>query len=279
MNKVFVLHKCAYESQSDTSDTIDIFEDIEDAKKEMRSLVSHVEESKFTENTETSIAYSSGNWFYNYYIDEIKIIPKSLDNESAIVKWARDELTLLEDTCKNDPDALKMQQTVNENLMDLVRCISSGGHSFMSAGYTIDMFRRLAMQKPVTPLTGADDEWDEVLDDRDGTQQNKRYFPLFRKNKDNSTAYDVESVIFSDDGGETWFGSAYLRKFYETPIEFPYYPPTEPRLVYVKWEDREKMEFTDITNDEDAKKKLREAARLRFKEVEQEFLNKQNNKE
>jgi hypothetical protein len=55
------------------------------------------------------------------------------------------------------------------------------------------------MFKPVSPLTGEDDEWNEI---EPGLFQNKRYSAVFKR-KD-GTAYNVEGKIFTDDG-EVWF--------------------------------------------------------------------------
>ena len=152
-----------------------------------------------------------------------------------------------------------MQKLVDGAILELVKVFSGQGHSGFSAAYAMDAFRRLADWKPVSALTGEDDEWGEEVDSKRHTQQNRRYPALFRENRDNSTAHCVDSVVFSDDGGLTWFGCGWMRKMYEKPIVFPWYPPTEPDRVYIRWIDEDARKFEDITHNEDAKKALREA--------------------
>jgi len=95
-------------------------------------------------------------------------------------------------------------------------------HSGFTAPYVASMFHRLAMYKPASPLTGEDDEWNEL---RDGLLQNKRYAAVF-KDKD-GTAYNSEGRVFSDDG-EVWYTSKDSR----VNITFPYVVPDKPEYVY-----------------------------------------------
>jgi hypothetical protein len=63
------------------------------------------------------------------------------------------------------------------------------GHSGGSAEKTLDVFERLARGKPLSPLTGEDDEWvtaDQVTDSK--VFVNKRYCCVF---KDDTWAWDV----------------------------------------------------------------------------------------
>lgn len=69
--------------------------------------------------------------------------------------------------------------------LELVTVFAGQGHSGMSAEITTQIFERLARYKPLTPLTYAPDEWNEV---GTGTWQNCR-----------------QSSIFSEDGGRTWY--------------------------------------------------------------------------
>lgn len=191
--------------------------------------------------------------------------------ESALVKYAQSELKRLEDACKTD-DARKMQRMVNSHILDLIAVFGAQGHSDFSGSYALSNFKRIADWKPLTPLTGEDDEWMEIGDNGKGgvVEQNKRYSALFRENHDNSTAHDVDDIIFSDNGGITWFTNQSKAQKYRKPIEFPWMPPNEPRKVYIKYTKEVPMgeicdEFVDITNNEEEQEKLR--ARFR-KEME-----------
>ena len=64
-------------------------------------------------------------------------------------------------------------------IVDLLESFDSQGHSGFSAPYVIRTFCRLAMFKPLTPLTGEDDEWNDIGD----CFQNKRYSAVFKNKK------------------------------------------------------------------------------------------------
>ena len=107
-------------------------------------------------------------------------------------------------------------------ILDLIELFASQGHSGFSAPYVANMFHRLAMFKPASPLTGEDDEWNEV---GDGVFQNKRCFSVF-KNKD-GTAYNIEGKVFTNDG-ELW----YTNRDSRVNVTFPYVVPDKPEYVY-----------------------------------------------
>ena len=111
-------------------------------------------------------------------------------------------------------------------ILELLEVFDNQGHSGFTAPYVIGTFEKLAMFKPLTPLTGEDDEWNEL---RPGYFQNKRYSAVF---KDETGAYNVEGKIFSDDGGETWFTSGNSRVY----IDFPYTVPDHPEEIMLKGE-------------------------------------------
>ena len=113
---------------------------------------------------------------------------------------------------------------VSNAILQLIDIFSEQGHSGFTAPYTIRTFARLAMYKPLSPLTGEDDEWEEVVD---GLYQNNRCFTVFKKD---GQAYNTEGRIFSKDGGETWFTNGDSR----VDIEFPYVVPDHPEKVILK---------------------------------------------
>src|SRR5689334_19137122 len=85
---------------------------------------------------------------------------------------------------------------IGEAVMKMIKLFSDEGHSGFSAPMTINIFKQVAMFEPLTPLTGADDEWVEVSD---GHFQNRRCSHVF---KENGEAYDIEGKIFRyPDGG------------------------------------------------------------------------------
>lgn len=140
----------------------------------------------------------------------------------SLVEWAREELARL---VKDDDE---MQKAINADVLEIIEVFAKQGHSDFSASYAVALLKRLLAGKPIQPLTGEDDEWEEV-GSKGGVvvEQNKRYPAVFRKNKDNSTAYDIEGRVFSYDGGKTWV----TNRRSHVPITFPYKVPDDPERI------------------------------------------------
>lgn len=178
------------------------------------------------------------------------------------IEFAKNELKLLEKGCRSE-DELAMQEEATRNVLELLEVFRKQEHSGFSASYTINILKRLVDNKPLSPLTGEDDEWGDSLTLGDvQTQQNKRCSSVFRDNFDNSTAHDIYDIAFSDNGGITWFGSEAKARIYRKPIQFPWMPPSEPRKIYIKYvEDVPPGEtsdnFIDITDNPEEIKRLR----------------------
>jgi hypothetical protein len=111
---------------------------------------------------------------------------------SSIVSYAENELRLAgwynEDAFYGDlmPKAVMRQ----------ARLFSIEGHSGMSAGLAMNLTKQVCMFRPLTPLTGADDEWNEV---GEGTYQNKRCPHIFKEA--DGRAYDIQGKIFEEPDG------------------------------------------------------------------------------
>lgn len=105
-----------------------------------------------------------------------------------------------------------------ENILELISVFTKQGHSGMSAPYCINMFEKLARFQPLTPLTGEDNEWNEVSS---GLYQNKRCSNVFKDTK-NGKAYDIEGKIFKEEDG-----TCYTSKDSSVFIDFPYTPKSE----------------------------------------------------
>ena len=116
-----------------------------------------------------------------------------------------------------------------KTILDLIELFSSQGHTGFTAPHIIGAFSRLAMFKPLSPLTGEDDEWKDI---GDGRLQNKRYSAVF-KDKD-GTAYNSEGKVFTDDG-RLW----YTNKDSRVNVTFPYVVPDKPEYVYRMAESEE----------------------------------------
>lgn len=135
-----------------------------------------------------------------------------------LLNFAKKELELIGD--KDD----SMQQLMNKQILEIIKVFENHGHSGFSANYAASILYRLLRFKPLKPLTGEDDEWNEI---RDGLFQNNRFSEVF---KENDKAYWINGKIFSDDGGETWYTSKDSR----VEIEFPFIVPDKPERIILK---------------------------------------------
>ncbi len=105
-------------------------------------------------------------------------------------------------------------------LLDLLRVFSMHGHSGMSAPYCVGMFEKLAMYKPLGPLTGADSEW---FDHGDGMFQNVRDGRVFKQpDRFEGQAYFMDGKVFREPSG-----ACYTNRDSMVPVTFPYTPTTE----------------------------------------------------
>jgi len=100
--------------------------------------------------------------------------------------------------------------------MSLIKQFSKEGHSGFSANWAVQLFEKLARFKPLTPLTGADDEWNKIDDD---WWQNKRCSHVF---KDSTGVWDANGKVFREPGGV-----CYTNSDSKVPVTFPYTPVTE----------------------------------------------------
>lgn len=146
-----------------------------------------------------------------------------------------------------------------KNITDIVKLFQSQRHSGFSANYAINILERLLRFKPVSPLTGEDDEWHFVYKDSDGleTYQNQRCSSVFKKVDENGNiieCYDCDAICMSDDGGLTWFTS----KDTNDDITFPYMPPTHAKQIYIERDESEKG--WHVVVDEDHIKQMRKEA-------------------
>lgn len=139
------------------------------------------------------------------------------------------------------PESDEMQDAIKKDILEIIDVFSNQGHSGMTGAYTLRCLDRLLRFKPLTPLTGADDEWGEPHGP-DEAQQNKRCSSVFRKRFDNKTAYDIDGKVFSSDDGKTFYSC----RESNVPVIFPYLPPTEPECVILGNEENEDDRLYDV---------------------------------
>jgi len=151
------------------------------------------------------------------------------------LKWAEAELKLAGYDI-NDPED-GPNRWLAEGTLELLKVFSEQGHSGMSAPYAVALFEKLAMWKPIAPLTGEDDEWMEVDTD---VWQNKRNSTVFKG--EDGRPYWIDGRVFwewysapdIDDGKP--YKRCYTGRESRVTIEFPWTQPDIPEYVFVPTE-------------------------------------------
>lgn len=88
----------------------------------------------------------------------------------------------------------EMQKLICEQVLQLIDMFASHGHSGTTAPYAVDVFSKLAMFKPLVPLSGDDTEWNEV---GDGMFQNNRCSHVFKQpDRFDGQPYDINAIVF-----------------------------------------------------------------------------------
>lgn len=145
---------------------------------------------------------------------------------AGLVEFAENELNILLKGCK-DSESLKMQKSVNNDILDIIKLFSGQGHSGFSASYTLNILKRLLDYKPLSAITGNEDEWEQLNYSPDLAYQSKRCPSIFRDA--DGKVYNVEAKVFSDDGGHTWYNCKDSREY----VELPYEVPAKPEYVVI----------------------------------------------
>ena len=124
---------------------------------------------------------------------------------------------------------------MRKHILHMIKEFADEGHSGFSAQYAIDILSKLLSFKPLTPLTGEDDEWCDVSEySGTTTYQNKRCSYVFKEGKDGE-AYNIDGKVFwewyKDEDGNA-FKSYYGCRDSRVPVTFPYTVPEEPIYEY-----------------------------------------------
>lgn len=146
----------------------------------------------------------------------------------SMMEWAKRELDLAGYKESEDPDDIN--NWMRNDVLKLLDMFCEQGHSGFSAKYAIKLFETLANWKPLTALTGVDDEWMEVGPD---VWQNKRASNVFKG--EDGRAYWGDGIVFwewysspdIDDGKpyKSYFTSRDSRVFID---KFPWTMPDSP---------------------------------------------------
>lgn len=149
----------------------------------------------------------------------------------SLVNYAITELNRMGHHEDDDMDGV-----MRKHLLHMVKEFADAGHSGFSANYAIRCLERLLSFKPLTPLTGEDDEWGDVSEVSGRTlYQNKRCSSIFKEGKDGE-AYNIDGKVFwewfvDETTGEK-YKSHYTNRNSRTPVTFPYIVPDEPIYEY-----------------------------------------------
>ena len=147
-----------------------------------------------------------------------------------LVSYAEDELNRIGMT-EDSPD--EMNVMMRKHIVHMIKEFSEEGHSGFSGRYALNILTKLLDFKPLTPLTGEDDEWGDVREYGESPSwQNKRRSSVF-KNAD-GTCYDIDGRVFWEWTGtkEEPYKSYYSGGGSATPVTFPYTVPDKPIYEY-----------------------------------------------
>lgn len=149
-------------------------------------------------------------------------------------KWAMKEIELAK---KSGCDEY-MNGVFNSALKSVI-ALYEDGHTGLSASITRTVVDRLITMKPLTELTGDDDEWTETHRNEYVSYQNNRCSSVFKKvHPDGSITYsDVDRIRCIDVNTNCSFYSGSVADVVDRvlpPITMPYLPRTSPIKVYTE---------------------------------------------
>jgi hypothetical protein len=144
---------------------------------------------------------------------------------SNLVDYAKRELDIL-NLGTDDRTGEGMDFHMRDHILRMVEMFAEEGHSGFSASYALSILKRVLAYNPLTPLTGNDDEWNEV---GHGVFQNRRASNVF---KENGQAYWMDGIVFwewyEDENGEK-YKSYFTSRDSRVNIEsFPWTMPETP---------------------------------------------------
>ena len=142
---------------------------------------------------------------------------KKIGEEKNLVNFADRELKM---AGLDQPDS-DYAGGLYDCVMELIKVFADQGHTGFSAMRTIQLFTRLARYKPLLPLTGSDEEWEQV---QDNLYQNKRDSAVFKEHKD-ALAYYLDAIVWREENGSCFTGTVEGITSHQY-IKFPFTPKT-----------------------------------------------------
>ncbi len=139
---------------------------------------------------------------------------------------------------------------IGNAVMELMEVFSKQGHSGMSANLVRSIFNTVADFKPLCPLTGKDEEWQNDTDSE--LYQNKRCSAVFKDGKD-GIPYYLDAIVWQgEESWDTFTGQVDGEKSRQY-LKFPFTPKTFYVNVYRVDYDKEKHKDMDYIEGNDEK--------------------------
>lgn len=156
--------------------------------------------------------------------------------KSNLVKHAERELALIGYDDKDEYNNMAKQ-----SILELIETFAKQGHSGFSANYVADIFNKLVRYQTLSPLTGNDDEWNEILDNQPQHGvlfQNNRNSAVFKTDKE---CYYLDAIVWIDETGCSFTNRksrGYIKSFPFTPKTF--YVHVDANDVIIDTEEHQK---------------------------------------
>ncbi len=114
-----------------------------------------------------------------------------------------------------DKDAMYGELLPNA-VLELLDVFTKQGHSGMSAGVTVNLFKRLALHEPLVPITDKPEEWTNALGGEESTMyQHTRLSSLFKNGKDGK-GYYLDAIVWQgEEDYDTFTGRNVKKEYYD----------------------------------------------------------------
>ena len=142
-------------------------------------------------------------------------------NSSEYLNHVRYELSLIHEPKPEPTETLdRYADDLVEAVLELSALFALQEHSGMSSKMTLSLFKTAVELKPLSPLTGKDDEWIEC---GTGVWHNTRNSSVF---KEDGRAYDIEGYAFLEEPVDEETGKTqrhtFTSKGSRRTVKFPY---------------------------------------------------------
>lgn len=157
--------------------------------------------------------------------------------ESNFILHARREFEILKQSCGDNECEKPIILRYEKEIYDILKKVSKEGLSGGSAPYYASIIsnsiKHLIMFETMSPLTGEDNEWNDISDYCNGKKswQNNRNSAVFKWSNGKYTYNDA--VIFKNQNGICYSGSAELPDGSSFPKLYIKSFPFEPKTFYI----------------------------------------------